>query len=184
VHKTRPRSNSETTLKVIAYVLLGVGVALSVPAPGNASGAQAQLSPAPVAAPKTTAGSTAAPRHQPERFAGRAGKYYTMVWGIDSLGVQWAESGDVIKFIYHVVDAERAQALGNVKYEPSLEDPKAGVKLVVPAMENIGKLRQSVVPENGKSYWMVFSNKGRLVKRGNHVNVVIGPFRANNLVVD
>jgi hypothetical protein len=45
-------------------------------------------------------------------------------------------------------------------------------------------LRQSVAPEAGKSYWMAFSNKGRLVKRGDRVNVVIGPFRAEGLVVD
>ena len=39
-------------------------------------------------------------------------------------------------------------------------------------------------PVAGKSYWMAFSNKGRLVKRGDRVTVVIGPFRADGLVVD
>jgi hypothetical protein len=51
-------------------------------------------------------------------------------------------------------------------------------------MEKIGQLRQSSTPEAGKSYWMAFSNKGGLVKRGDHVNLVIGPFRAEGLVVD
>jgi hypothetical protein len=51
-------------------------------------------------------------------------------------------------------------------------------------MENIGQLRQVATPEAGKSYWMAFSNKGRIVKRGDRVDVVIGPFRAENLVVD
>jgi len=31
---------------------------------------------------------------------------------------------------------------------------------------------------------MAFSNKGRLVKRGDHVDVVIGNFQAQGLVVD
>jgi hypothetical protein len=31
---------------------------------------------------------------------------------------------------------------------------------------------------------MAFSNKGRLVKHGDHVNVVIGPFHAEGLVVN
>jgi hypothetical protein len=31
---------------------------------------------------------------------------------------------------------------------------------------------------------MAFSNKGRLVKRGDRVSVVIGQFRADGLVVD
>ena len=51
-------------------------------------------------------------------------------------------------------------------------------------MENIGKLRQSTPAEEGKSYWIAFSNKGRRVKRGDHVSVVIGQFRADGLVVD
>ena len=72
------------------------------------------------------------------------------------------------------------------KAEPQLIDPQAGVKLVVPALENVGLLRQtpSGKPEPGKIYWMAFSNKGRLVKRGDHVNVVIGQFQADGLVVD
>jgi len=58
------------------------------------------------------------------------------------------------------------------------------MRTVVPALENVGQLRQSAPPEAGKSYWMVFSNKGRLVKRGDHVSVVIGDFHADGLVVD
>jgi hypothetical protein len=58
------------------------------------------------------------------------------------------------------------------------------VKLVVPTLEKIGQLRQSSTPEAGEAYWMAFSNKGRLVKGGDHVIVVIGRFRADGLVVD
>lgn len=128
--------------------------------------------------------SAKASRYRPDRFAGRAGSYYRLVWGVDSLAVKWAESGEVIRFTYRVLDADKAKALNDKKNEPSLIDPQAGVKLVVPAMENVGQLRQSAPPENGKAYWMVFSNKGRLVKRGHHVAVVIGAFHADGLVVD
>ena len=62
-----------------------------------------------------------------------------------------------------------------------LIDPQAQVKLVVPSMEKVGQLRQSSTSQAGKSYWMAFSNKGRLVKRGDRVNVVIGK---DGLVVD
>jgi hypothetical protein len=129
-------------------------------------------------------GNTKATRYRPERFAGRAGTYYRMVWGVDGLVVKWAESGEVIRFSYHVLDADKAKILGDKKFEPSLVDPQAGVKLVVPSLENVGALRQSAPPVNDQSYWMVFSNKGRLVKRGDHVNVVIGAFHADGLVVD
>ena len=129
--------------------------------------------------------STAAPMHyQPDRFAGRAGKYYALIWGVDSLSVKWTESGEVIRFSYRVLDPTRAQTLNDKKLEPSLIDSQAGVQLVVPALEKVGKLRQSSTPAAGRSYWMAFSNKGRLVKRGDRVEIVIGPFRAQGLVVD
>lgn len=139
------------------------------------SPARAQ-SPAPVA--KT------ASRYQPNRFAGRAGEYYRLVWGVESLSVKSAESGEVIRFNYRVLDANKAKTLNDKKAEPFLIDPRAGVKLVVPSLEKVGQLRQSSTPEAGKSYWMAFSNKGRLVKRGDRVNVVIGKFHADGLVVD
>jgi hypothetical protein len=58
------------------------------------------------------------------------------------------------------------------------------VQLVVPTLDKVGQLRQSSTPEAGKSYWMGFSNKGRLVKRGDRVDVVIGQFKAQGLVVE
>jgi len=134
-------------------------------------------------ATKAPAAQTAS-RYKPNRFAGRAGKYYELVWGVDSLSVKWTESGEVIRFTYRVLDADKAKALNDKKSEPFLIDPKAGVKLVVPSLEKVGQLRQSSTPEAGKAYWMAFSNKGRLVKRGDHVKVVIGKFQADGLVVD
>jgi len=103
---------------------------------------------------------------------------------VDSLSVKWTESGEVIRFTYQVVDPNKAKQLNDKKAEPSLIDPRAGVKLVVPSLEKVGQLRQSGTPEAGKSYWMAFSNKGGLVKRGDRVTVVIGRFRAEGLVVD
>jgi hypothetical protein len=127
----------------------------------------------------------AAPSHyRPDRFAGRAAKYYLLVWGVDSLSVKWTESGEIIRFAYRVLDADKARILNDKNFEPSLIDPQAGVKLVVPALEQVGILRQSATPEAGKAYWMAFSNKGRKVKRGDHVIVQIGQFRADGLVVD
>jgi hypothetical protein len=138
-------------------------------------------SPAPAT---TSAHSKKVSPYRPDRFAGRAGTYYRMVWGLDSLSVKWAESGEVIRFTYRVLDADRAKMLNDKKLEPMLVDPQAGVSLVIPTLENVGQLRQTSPPEEGKSYWMVFSNKGRHAKRGDHVNVVIGAFHANGLVID
>jgi len=164
-------------------VLVATALAVSLVVPA----AEAQSQQAKDKAAPTTAKApvTAAPvRYKPDRFAGRAWKYYQLVWGIESLSVRLVESGEVVRFTYRVLDPDKAKALNDKNNEPSLIDPRAGVKLVVPRMEKIGPLRQTGTPEAGKAYWMAFSNKGRPVKKGDRVDVVIGQFRAQGLVVD
>jgi hypothetical protein len=114
----------------------------------------------------------------------RAQMYYQGVWGVDSLNVRYTESGEMIRFSYRVVDPEKAAALNDKTAEPSLVDPQAGVKLVIPEMEKVGKLRQSSTPIAGKTYWMAFSNSGRRVRPGDRVTVEIGHFRAEGLAVE
>lgn len=157
-------------------VLLAGLLAGGAPAPAWAAGAAAPAGK-PAAARVRTG-------YRPDRFAGRAGTYYRLVWGVDSLTVRLAEAGEMVRFSYRVLDPDRARALNDKGSEASLIDPRAGVQLTVPAMEKIGKLRQTNPPEAGKAYWMAFSNKGRPVKKGDRVDVVIGPFRAQGLVVD
>jgi len=110
--------------------------------------------------------------------------YYAGFWGIESLTVRATESGELIRFSYRVLNADKAKPLNDKKNEPSLIDPRAGIKLVVPALEKVGQLRQSSTPEAGRDYWMAFSNPTRAVKRGDRVNIVIGTFHAEGLVVE
>ena len=110
--------------------------------------------------------------------------YYEGVWGVGELRVKVAESGELIRFNYRVVDPEKAKALNDKKAEPVLFDAQARVKLVVPQLEKVGSLRQSSTPKAGMVYWMAFSNPTLAVKRGHRVDVVIGSFRANNLIVE
>ena len=114
----------------------------------------------------------------------RAHMYYQGVWGIDSLKVKYAQSGEIIRFSHGVVEPERAVALNDKKAEPALIDPRAGVSLVVPEVSNVGKLRQTSTPEAGMTYWMALSDTGRPVRRGDRVDVVVGHFRAPGLVVE
>ena len=162
---------SGTKTMLLAGVLAG-GILVSP------AGAQSAV---PAAQP---AAAGAASHSQPNVVARRAMLYYGIVWGVEALSVKSVESGEIIRFSYRVLDAEKAKPLNDKKSEPSLIDLQAGVKLVVPMMEKIGQLRQSSTPEAGKSYWMAFSNQGRMVKRGDRVNVVIGNFRAEGLVVE
>jgi hypothetical protein len=177
---------------VLSASVLGCGflVLLANPAGGQQSPAQAQsAAPAQAAAPAQP--SAPAPRPGPAwqgsqatRLSQRAVKYYQGAWGVDELHVKVAESGEIIRFNYRVLDPAKAKVLNDKKIEPELDDVQAQVKLVVPEMEKVGKLRQQSAPKAGMTYWMAFSNPTLAVKRGHRVDVVIGPFRANNLVVE
>jgi hypothetical protein len=147
-----------------------------------AFGANAQSTATASAAPARPA--AGASRYLPNHMAMRAVALYAGTWGVESLSVKSVESGEIIRFSFHVIDADKAKPLNDKKVDPVLIDPQVGVKLVVPSLEKVGQLRQSSTPEAGKSYWMAFSNKGRLVKRGDRVNVVIGTFHADGLLVE
>jgi hypothetical protein len=109
--------------------------------------------------------------------------YYANTWGIDELSAKLVESGALVRFNYRVIDAKRAQVLQDKAASPTMIDEKAKVSLVVPTLEKVGPLRQAMGVENGKSYWMAFSNKGSFVKPGHRVSVVIGPVRIDGLIV-
>jgi hypothetical protein len=143
--------------------------------------------PAPAAPPAQTAKSApAAPAtsYEPGHFPKREHSYYELFWGVDSIGAKAVESGELIKFSYRVLDAEKAKTLNEKTNEPAMFAPAIHAKLVVPSLEKVGQLRQSSTPEAGKTYWMAFSNPGRVVKKGDRVNVVIGPFHIEGLVVE
>ncbi len=151
--------------------------------------AQAATPSQPPADSKATSSSvpvhSASPtRYQPDPFAGRAGRYYKVVWGVDSLSVKAAESGELIRFSYRVLDSQRAKVLNDKRVEAFLNSPARHIQLVIPSLEKVGQLRQSNTPQSGTSYWMAFSNPHRAVKRGDRVNVVIGQFHADGLVVE
>ena len=165
---------------VLGLTFLALGSVASTAAESQAGAQPSQTGQA--AAPAKANGAPV--RYLPDRMAGRVGAYYKGVWGIDSLSIKWAESGERVRFSWRVLDPAKAALLNDKRIEPSLIDPQAGVSLVVPTMEKVGQMRQGVTPEAGKSYWMAFSNKGRRVKRGDRVNVVIGGFHAEYLVVE
>jgi hypothetical protein len=160
-----------------SVLLLGAYDNLSAQTPQpTAPAAQAPAAAKPVPATMRTSLAKQVPM--------RAHMYYQGVWGVDSLTVKYTESGEIIRFSYRVLDPEKAATLNDKKVEPSLIDPQAGVKLVVPKMEKIGQLRQSSTPVADKSYWIAFSNSGRRVRPGDRVDVEIGNFRAQGLLVE
>jgi len=147
--------------------------------------------PALAQAPADPHGSAGAhqrnPKQSPYRNVGHSGwaaMYSATAWGVDQLRLQKTSSGALIRFSYRVVDAKKAQALHDKKAEPHLIGLRSHAMLSVPTLENVGQLRQTEALENGKDYWVLFSNKGDLVKVGDRVDVVIGDFYASGLRVE
>jgi hypothetical protein len=161
-------------LMQLATVLTS-SMVLFAQAPSQPSQGNAAVKPAAASAPF---------RNQPSRLANRARAYYGMVWGVEELRVKVVESGEMIRFTYRVVDPEKAKPLNDKKIDPALICPDKGVKLIIPTLEKVGQLRQTANPEAGRAYWMAFSNKGGIIKRGDRVDVVIGSFHAEALEVE
>jgi len=153
------------------------------------TGAAAAQPVAPSSAPVVAAASASAPRaakspfHQ-QRESSKANNFYASRWGIEELKVRSTSSGNLIRFSYRVVNAGLATALNDKRNTPAMVSQRARVVLQVPVMDKVGALRQSMPPETGKDYWMVFSNKGNFVKPGDRVDVLIGAFHADGLMVE
>src|SRR6266699_508001 len=169
-------------LKTTSMLLAGVLASSILVLPAGAQSHAPAGTTAPARKPSAAAGAPF--RNQPVRMANRARAFYGLVWGVESLSVKAVESGEIIRFSYHVIDADKAKTLNDKQIDPVLIAPEKGVKLVVPSLEQVGMLRQMSTPVEGKSYWMAFSNSGRLVRRGDRVSIVIGHFHADNLVVE
>ena len=176
--KAMTRSGSTSQRMLFAAVLAGSLIASNA----FSQSSQATQKAAP---PASTPAKSSAPTRSMSNFVPQqAQMYYLGLWGIDSLKVKYTESGEMIRFTYRVVEPAKAAQLNDSKAEPFLYDPQSGVKLVVPQMEKVGKLRQSSTPIAGKSYWMAFSNVGRRVRPGDRVSIEIGLFHAVNLMVE
>lgn len=109
---------------------------------------------------------------------------YKRTWGVELIGVKPVASGYMLAFKYRVLDPAKAQALNDRKGKAYLIDEATGTVLAVPAMENIGELRQGAKPVADRSYFMIFGNPGKLVRAGSRVSIVAGLFRVDGLVVE
>ena len=150
---------------------------------GGAAASSASAQSAPEKSAKAVDASVPA-HYRPNQPSKRAGEYFGLIWGVEGLNVKAVESGALIRFSYRVLDPSKAGILNDKKVDAFLIAPALGVRLSVPSLEKVGQLRQGATEEAGKSYWMAFSNPRRTVKRGDRVNIVIGNFHADGLIVE
>jgi hypothetical protein len=167
--------NPTASRKLLASMLAGIlGAASAMPA-SAANGT-------------ATAAATVAPAAVPSRYNSvkneREAMLLRRLWGIDDVHVRSTASGSLVQFSYRVLNADKAKILNAKDATPYLVDEQHGLALQVPVMEQVGQLRQVAAPQNGRDYWMAFSNKGKYLKPGNHVTLIVGNLRISGLVVE
>ncbi len=151
--------------------------------PTLAQSLQGKKTPSTSPSAASSHGHKVSPYH-PAGLPSSARGYYQSIWGIDNLLVRQTASSNLIRFSYRVTDPALAKPLGDNRAKPYLVGQRSHAVLEIPVMDKIGQLRQTGTAEAGKEYWMVFSNKGNLVKSGDRVNVVIGAFHVDGLIVE
>jgi hypothetical protein len=157
----------------LAKILAGGLVLIAISAPAawaEEAPDQATVSVAKVASPERV-------RHP------RENTYMKRQWGVEVLYVRQTSAGYMLEFRYKVLDAEKAKALFKRQTKPILTHVESGAKLIVPTPAKTGALRNSNLPLADHTYWMFFANPGKLVQPGEHVNIEIGDFLVEGLVV-
>jgi len=159
-----------------ATVARGATTPPPAPTPAEiAASAKASKAKAQTATPSPYVG-TEASEHGAEVYALR--------WGVSDLRTRLTGQGELVRFSYHVVDPAKAAVLVDKGQDPKLFNPRTNAELSIPKMEKIGELRQTMPLEKDRSYWMVFSNKGGLVKTGDRVTLKVGTLVLKGILVE
>lgn len=104
-------------------------------------------------------------------------------YGIRVESVSLTAAGHFIDFRYRVLDPEKAAALLDRNKSAVLIDQASKAELPVP-ITKLGPIRQTTrKPVKDRIYFLLFTNAGNLVKSGSRVDVRIGEFQAENIVV-
>src|SRR5260370_17846619 len=129
--------NQESRFKI--RLLAGILASSILVLPAGAQSPAPAGTPAPGGKPSAATG--APDRNQPVRMANRARAYYGMVWGVESISVKAVESGEIIRFRFHLIDPHKAKTLNDKRVDPVLIAPEESVKLVVPSLGQVGMVR-------------------------------------------
>jgi hypothetical protein len=106
-------------------------------------------------------------------------------WGISIQPLRLSAAGYMLDFRYRVLDPSKAAPLADRVVKPYLLHPQSGAQLMVPSSPKVGAMRAAPRAfQANKVYGVLFANPGRLLQPGDTVTVIIGDFRAENLMVE
>jgi len=105
-------------------------------------------------------------------------------WGVQPKSIRLTGADHFVDFRYRVTDVGKAAPVVNRNNKAFLLDQESGKVYQVPVTK-IGPMRAtSQEAKEDREYFVLFSNVNGEIKRGDRVTVVIGDFKAENLVVE
>ena len=126
---------------------------------------------------------------QPQELQGPADAKARKVcarYGIEIVSLRPSAADSMLDLRYRIVDGEKALKLVDRSIKAYLIDQATGRTVTVPNTAKIGPLRQTTkygTPPEGRIFFMLFPNPGKSIHAGDKVTVVLGKFKAENLVV-
>ena len=104
--------------------------------------------------------------------------------GVSSFKARVTGAGHFVDFRYRVDDPDKAADILDKRNKILLVDEKSGLALHVPETK-IGPLRgTSTRPIKGKTYTVLFSNRGNIVTKGSKVTIEIGEIKIKGIIVE
>lgn len=126
-------------------------------------------------------------QEQPAEMTAPAPKPATVEeqWGIRVKRISLTANGHMIDLRYKVIDPVKAKPFLAAGVNPQLVDARTGVKMGVPTTPKMGSLRQKTrAPEAGREYFMLFGNRGGLIRTGSRVSLVVGDAKIDDIIVE
>jgi hypothetical protein len=106
-----------------------------------------------------------------------------VAFGVEVLSLRPTAHGQMLDLRFRVTDPDKARSILDKRQRAYLLDARTGKSLPVPVTKS-GSLRQTTPrPEAGRVYFMLFSNTGRIVREGDRVDLVVGAFKREGLIV-
>ena len=102
-------------------------------------------------------------------------------WGVEVVALRLTGADYMLDFRYKVIDAGKAAELFERANKPALIHKATGATLEVPRPAKTGPLRPTNPPEEGRTYFILFSNPG-MVQAGDEVTIRIGDFETDVVV--
>jgi hypothetical protein len=107
-------------------------------------------------------------------------------WGVEIISLNLTAAGYMIDFRFRVHDVEKSKVFFDSRVKPYLHVAKSNAKLPVPMAAKVGAFRTTNRGNNikpNKIYYMVFGNPDAHVKSGERVTMIIGDFKAEDMIV-